>query len=1309
MDIERVRSLCARTDWGSLQHAYGFATDIPWLLEELAMGGPATRKRVFWELWGNVFHQGTRYSASPAALSVIVEMATDPSCPVSSELLNLSVGLLLGFEEQFIVDGYAPPADAAGGLYAQLQSAFDAKCPAFVHLLDAPDAPTRAAAARCLGWVRAPAADATSALRRHIAVETSPEVRATLLFALSLLGSDEDAMTTLSDESPLVRAFAGLAIVRLRRNEASAEAKAAALTATTLDLGNAVPFMAGEATELASAVVRCLDDEEMFPIVVQALSKALRAATPSQGLALAERLIEAAFPDGLEGEVPSDLQVEALRALAETDVAWLIANIEGELTSAGLPQRREDIAELAGVELAIEPGRMRLLAARVTEEHFPDKALESYEQLAAGDYARDASVWRAIALLREKLGGDALGAWHRVSELDPDAKDALWALVAGDEPGGALQHLERLLALGADRADVALARARRLLDGGQLAAASESLEEAASCAPASAEVLLTRGELGEARGDFDEAERSYRRATELAADRAHVWASAGSLALRRGKFADAIGAFERAIELDPDLGPAYADLASAYRGAAREDDAVRILERAAANKLLPREAAQETADTPAEIVPSELESVPRPGPSPSGRVEWLSLEGSRLRFTGGFDQVGAPSGCSSLLTIDGDRTIRQPWPVLRGGYTHTVVADGHDGFVVGGEWSRTGERSGGGLVRISGSGEVDPVWLERFSGVTCLGLALQGDTVFAVLRGGTYGNMATLVAIALERAEVVWHPKIDGAVTAIAMAEGLLVVGGSFSRADGEARLGLAAFDPTTRRLLTFTPPALGRAPGAIAITPARVYVGFTRSAPRGGETSALLAFDRATGEITWRPDLGPFRAEVQALAIRERTIVVGGRFTLVEGARRNALCAFSLDDHRLLDWAPAPDVDPAPHPNAVLVWGAQVRMVRAVGDDWIVAGEFDSMGGSAARGLARLDASGRAKPLALRMNGRLTDFAYEGGRCALVGAFSMVNEPPADGAAELDLESSRVEAWRPSDRHVSAGAHDARGTCTLESAEAYPHATRIVYRGTDGEWESSANANVARALLDGDRLWLAGAFTRVGGAPRHYLACLDRATGAPLPFHADLDKPASCIARVADSLLVGGQFQRVGGRRSGSLVCLDARDGALQDVAFRTSGRVNDLVTGERHIAAFGRFTTESGPLARNALLLDRATLAATGLPLALRGLAGEPTVDSAFFHGDRLIVTGAFTHVNGIERSGVAEIDLEGRITEWAPKLIPAGTSPVTSFAVNERVMALAGSFSIAGLDRPMVNLAVFDRRARPSAPAPLESPAP
>jgi hypothetical protein len=48
-------------DWTSLEHAYGGASDVPDLLHDLADG----RERAFDALWGNAFHQGTRYAVSP--------------------------------------------------------------------------------------------------------------------------------------------------------------------------------------------------------------------------------------------------------------------------------------------------------------------------------------------------------------------------------------------------------------------------------------------------------------------------------------------------------------------------------------------------------------------------------------------------------------------------------------------------------------------------------------------------------------------------------------------------------------------------------------------------------------------------------------------------------------------------------------------------------------------------------------------------------------------------------------------------------------------------------------------------------------------------------------------------------------------------------------------------------------------------------------------------------------------------------------------------------------------------------------------
>ncbi|MEV4141189.1 hypothetical protein AB0J72_54620 [Dactylosporangium sp. NPDC049742] len=48
--------------WAELGHAYGSAADVPDLILALRSQDADARARARWHLYGNIFHQGTRYS-----------------------------------------------------------------------------------------------------------------------------------------------------------------------------------------------------------------------------------------------------------------------------------------------------------------------------------------------------------------------------------------------------------------------------------------------------------------------------------------------------------------------------------------------------------------------------------------------------------------------------------------------------------------------------------------------------------------------------------------------------------------------------------------------------------------------------------------------------------------------------------------------------------------------------------------------------------------------------------------------------------------------------------------------------------------------------------------------------------------------------------------------------------------------------------------------------------------------------------------------------------------------------------------------
>jgi hypothetical protein len=73
-------------DWSSLDHAYGAAEDVPALLRDLVSGDSAVRKNASYELAGNIYHQGTVYSATCVALPFLIELLATPGVPDKSDI-----------------------------------------------------------------------------------------------------------------------------------------------------------------------------------------------------------------------------------------------------------------------------------------------------------------------------------------------------------------------------------------------------------------------------------------------------------------------------------------------------------------------------------------------------------------------------------------------------------------------------------------------------------------------------------------------------------------------------------------------------------------------------------------------------------------------------------------------------------------------------------------------------------------------------------------------------------------------------------------------------------------------------------------------------------------------------------------------------------------------------------------------------------------------------------------------------------------------------------------------------------------------
>ncbi len=102
--LEQIENI----DWGNLKHAYGSALDVPNNIRNLASLDEKIRDKALYNLYGNIFHQGTRYEATPYAIPFLYELIETESVKDKHKIISLLVNLALGYEEKYLPDGVNP-------------------------------------------------------------------------------------------------------------------------------------------------------------------------------------------------------------------------------------------------------------------------------------------------------------------------------------------------------------------------------------------------------------------------------------------------------------------------------------------------------------------------------------------------------------------------------------------------------------------------------------------------------------------------------------------------------------------------------------------------------------------------------------------------------------------------------------------------------------------------------------------------------------------------------------------------------------------------------------------------------------------------------------------------------------------------------------------------------------------------------------------------------------------------------------------------------------------------------------------------
>jgi trimeric autotransporter adhesin len=659
----------------------------------------------------------------------------------------------------------------------------------------------------------------------------------------------------------------------------------------------------------------------------------------------------------------------------------------------------------------------------------------------------------------------------------------------------------------------------------------------------------------------------------------------------------------------------------------------------------------------------------------------------RVYIGGGFTKAGIATGSAVPLDMSTGRLASADFPMVAG-EVRAVAADGAGGWYVGGQFTYVGGIARKNLAHILANGTVDPSFhpdpnnvvyaLAVARGVVYVGgsfkslasapsharlvairadgtvdqnfrplannivyaLAISGTTLYVGSGPSPLGSPTDPFLLAVNTLDAVthageqqsWNPGINGMVRALAVAEGTVYAGGTFTKPRGR----LAAIDAMDSSKIDQAYPQPPRIVTALAAAGHTLYV--------GGNALSLLARDGTVrnGLAVITPDLSiderypDTEYDVLALAATDSTLFVGSRLRPLNAgppAQRPVLAALNT-------------ADGDKHPGEPLDWQPDINgeaLALAVsGNTVYAAGNFGALGGTTRNHLAALDTNGALLPWNPDANQFVLALAVTDDTVYAGGGFTTLGGQPQRFLAAIGKDGVIDRDFHPNPDNVVRGLTAARGT---------------VYAG--------------------------GNFKKIGDASRNGLAAI-RANGTLESFQPLIAGNVHAVTILGTTLYVGGGFESIDGDTAHhhlvAFNTLDASSKPGELVAGWTPGLanpeggstfVNALAVSGNTVYAGGNFTAPRGGF----VALDAATATVNeNYPQAL----GE--VWSLAVSGNTLYVGGISLQLkdkNGGNHNCLAAIDADGTLDERYPD----ADSFVTALAPTQAGLFVAGYFSAIG----------------------------
>ncbi|MBY9003039.1 MAG: hypothetical protein KGD73_03625 [Candidatus Lokiarchaeota archaeon] len=386
-----------KIDWKNLEHAYGEASDVPDLIRSLASNNIEEREDALWELYGNIFHQGTRYEATRYAIPFIFELIREPDITDKSILIRFTIDLALGYHEAFLPRGPNVEnwIEDAGSFDAEdeeekaywirhIDAFIDSykatlkEVPTYLECLKNSEQDVKLTALFALAWFREEAQNTSEIVLSILRNEKNELLIMNALISLSMLDSYNDIRSHIdeihdffSNESNLIKIASSIALINILQD--GVDAKFINFLINELPIISKMemnpsdfPWNDGDILGFISEVLKFYAIENPEKIVIP-LCNILKNLTGEQSLNLTSSLLWMVFPVPPEGSSQikqkvwtlkelNKYQKRVLKTLVDNPNIWKLEDIDFEnfnllMKEYNLPSTISDLRKLLGLDL----------------------------------------------------------------------------------------------------------------------------------------------------------------------------------------------------------------------------------------------------------------------------------------------------------------------------------------------------------------------------------------------------------------------------------------------------------------------------------------------------------------------------------------------------------------------------------------------------------------------------------------------------------------------------------------------------------------------------------------------------------------------------------------------------------------------------------------------------------------------------------------------------------------------------------------------------------------------------------------------